>query len=127
MGTGALVLSAHVPVRPVREGGAGFKSENPEQPEEYPWRLEAGTLNLPGIARLAAGVSFVRSVGVKATAEHASAGVRRLARPLRFGMHRRPSRPVAPAMNAGVQVGEPHGSSHGLKAHDPTRPRIQPI
>jgi hypothetical protein len=36
MGTGALVLSAPLPVRPVRQGGTGFKSESPEQPEEYP-------------------------------------------------------------------------------------------
>jgi len=66
MGTGVLVLSAPLPVKPFREGGTGFKSESPEQPEEYRWRLEAGTLNLPGIAGLAAGVRFVRSVGVNA-------------------------------------------------------------
>jgi cysteine desulfurase / selenocysteine lyase len=34
MGTSALVLSAPLSVRPVRQGGTGFKSENPEQPEE---------------------------------------------------------------------------------------------
>jgi hypothetical protein len=38
MRTGVLVLSAPLPVRPSREGGTGFKSENPEQPDEYPWR-----------------------------------------------------------------------------------------
>ena len=70
MGTGVLVLSAPLPVRPFREGGTGFKSESPEQPDEFPWRLEAGTLNLPGIAGLAAGVRFVKSIGVNAIAEH---------------------------------------------------------
>jgi cysteine desulfurase / selenocysteine lyase len=70
MGTGVLVLSAPSPVKSFREGGTGFKSESPEHPQEYPWRLEAGTLNLSGIAGLAAGVRFVRSVGVNAIAEH---------------------------------------------------------
>jgi Aminotransferase class-V len=56
MGTGVIALAAPLPVKPFREGGTGFKSESPEQPEEYPWRLEVGALNLPGIAGLAAGV-----------------------------------------------------------------------
>jgi selenocysteine lyase/cysteine desulfurase len=83
MGTGVLVLSAPSPVKPFREGGTGFKSESPEQPEEYPWRLEAGTLSLPGIAGLAAGVRFVRSVGVNAIAEHEAMLARGLADGLR--------------------------------------------
>jgi len=83
MGTGVLVLSAPFPVKPLREGGTGFKSENPQQPEEYPWRLEAGTLNLPGIAGLAAGVRFVKSVGVNAIAEHEASLARVLADELR--------------------------------------------
>jgi cysteine desulfurase family protein len=83
MGTGVLVLSAPLPVKPLREGGTGFKSENPEQPEEYPWRLEAGTLNLPGIAGLAAGVRFVESVGVSTIAEHEAKLARALAKELR--------------------------------------------
>jgi cysteine desulfurase/selenocysteine lyase len=83
MGTGVLVLSAPLPVMPSREGGTGFKSENPEQLLEYPWRLEAGTINLPGIAGLAAGIRFVRSVGVKAIAEHEAMLARVLADGLR--------------------------------------------
>ncbi len=83
MGTGVLVLSAPLAIKPFREGGTGFKSESPEQPEQYPWRLEAGTLNLPGIAGLAAGVRFVRSVGVTAIAEHEANLTRLLADGLR--------------------------------------------
>lgn len=70
MGTGLLVLSAPLPVRPFREGGTGFQSENPEQPTEYPWRLESGTVNLPGIAGLTAGVRFVASGGAGPDAQH---------------------------------------------------------
>src|SRR5271165_253095 len=83
MGTGVLVLSAPLPVKPFREGGTGFKAKNPEQPQEYPWRLEAGTLNLPGIAGLAAGIRFVRSVGVTTIAEHEAMLARGLADGLR--------------------------------------------
>ncbi len=70
MGTGVLVLSAPLPVQAFREGGTGFQSERPEQPTEYPWRLEAGTINLPGIAGLAAGIRFIGSAGVSANANH---------------------------------------------------------
>jgi len=83
MGTGVLVLSAPLPLKPFREGGTGFKSESPEQPEEYPWRLEAGTVNLPGISGLAAGIRFVKTVGVKAIAEHEANLARGLADGLR--------------------------------------------
>jgi len=83
MGTGALVLSAPISVKPFRVGGTGFKSESPEHPSEYPWRLEAGTINLPGIAGLAAGVRFVNSIGVDAIAEHEATLARTLVDGLR--------------------------------------------
>jgi len=76
-------LAAALPMRPFREGGTGFQSENPEQPTEYPWRLEAGTINLPGIAGLAAGVRFIQSVGVNMIAEHEAALAQLLAAQLR--------------------------------------------
>ena len=75
MGTGVLVLSAPLEVQAFREGGTGFRSESPEQPTEYPWRLEAGTINLPGIAGLAAGIRFVGSAVADATAPAALAQV----------------------------------------------------
>jgi cysteine desulfurase family protein len=83
MGTGVLVLTAPLPVLPLREGGTGFQSESPEQPAEYPWRLEAGTINLPGIAGLSAGLRYVGSVGVSAIAQHEASLARMLAEELR--------------------------------------------
>jgi len=83
MGTGVLVLAAPLPVRPWREGGTGFKSESPEQPAEYPWRLEAGTVNLPGIAGLAAGTRFVRTTGVQAIGGHEAELARQAVKGLR--------------------------------------------
>ena len=70
MGTGILVLAADLPVKPWREGGTGVDSERLEQPSEYPWRLEGGTCNLPGIAGMRAGIEFVTTTGVTAISEH---------------------------------------------------------
>ena len=83
MGTGVLVLSASLAVQPFREGGTGFQSESSEQPAEYPWRLEAGTINLPGIAGLAAGIRFVGSAGIGTIAKHEALLAQALADELR--------------------------------------------
>ncbi len=63
-GVGLLLLSEEMPVRPLLFGGAGIASRDPDMPEEYPERLEAGTLPVPAIAGLLAGMRCVRSVGV---------------------------------------------------------------
>lgn len=60
-GTG-LLLCAH-PARPLIEGGSGGDSRNPRMPDALPERLEAGTLNMPGIAGLLEGLRFVQRVG----------------------------------------------------------------
>jgi len=83
MGTGVLVLAAALPVQPFREGGTGFQSESPGQPTEYPWRLEAGTPNLPGIAGLGEGVRFIRSAGIDAIAQQEALLAQMLADQLR--------------------------------------------
>ena len=55
-GTGGLYIAPGVRLDTLREGGTGSSSDRMEQPEELPERFEAGTLNLPGIAGLRAGV-----------------------------------------------------------------------
>ncbi len=60
MGCGALLLSEKAKLRVLIEGGTGSGSLLPTQPEEYPDRLESGTVNLPGIIAMSAGVDFVR-------------------------------------------------------------------
>ena len=60
MGTGLLCLNHGMLPRPLREGGTGSLSESLRQPTLLPDRLESGTANLPGIAGLQAGISFVR-------------------------------------------------------------------
>lgn len=56
-GTG-LLLCRRQP-DPLRFGGTGSRSEEQTMPEELPDRVEAGTLNVPGIAGLGAGIDFL--------------------------------------------------------------------
>lgn len=58
-GTGGLYIRPGVRLHPLREGGTGSASDSTRQPEELPERYESGTLNLPGIAGLGAGVEYV--------------------------------------------------------------------
>ena len=55
-GTGALWVAPGVRVAPLRQGGTGSSSESMFQPRMMPDSLESGTLNLPGIAGLHAGM-----------------------------------------------------------------------
>ena len=83
MGTGVLVLAADLPVAPFREGGSGIESEHDEHPQRYPWRLEGGTCNVPGIAGLSAGIRFIESAGVAAIGQREAALARGLVDGLR--------------------------------------------
>lgn len=63
MGIGGLVVAEGVDVQPLRVGGTGVDSNNPEQPAAYPHHLEAGTLNIPGIAGLNAAQKWLAGLG----------------------------------------------------------------
>lgn len=58
-GTGGLYIRPGLHLTPLREGGTGSASDSLAQPDELPERYESGTLNLPGIAGLGAGVEHV--------------------------------------------------------------------
>lgn len=78
-GTGGLAVAEGVDVRPWNVGGTGVHSFDPMQPEDWPTRLEAGTLNGHGLAGLAAGLEFLdANGGVKAMGEREVAMARRL-------------------------------------------------
>ncbi len=64
-GTGGLWVREGVDVGPLLTGGTGGDSALRDMPPAYPDRLEAGTLNAPGIAGLLAGVEFVLRTGVE--------------------------------------------------------------
>ncbi len=65
-GTGGLCIRPGVEIRPLLRGGTGVHSYDREQPEAYPARLEAGTLNSHGIAGLNAALDFLLDKGVAA-------------------------------------------------------------
>lgn len=58
-GTGLLALREGIDPEPLILGGTGSSSESLQQPAILPDRYESGTLNLPGIAGLHAGIDFV--------------------------------------------------------------------
>jgi cysteine desulfurase/selenocysteine lyase len=86
-GTGGLVVGPDVEPEPVRWGGTGVRSALLTQPETWPYRLEAGTLNTVGLAGLAAALDWIAERGLRAVGEHERAvadrflaGVRELPR-----------------------------------------------
>jgi cysteine desulfurase family protein len=67
-GTGGLVIGERVDVerfRPLVWGGTGSRSESEAQPAFLPDKFESGTLNVVGLAGLAAGVRWVVDRGVE--------------------------------------------------------------
>jgi len=64
-GTGGLCVREGVEIRPWNVGGTGVQSYSQTQPEAYPTRLEAGTLNGHGIAGLRAALEFLEATGVE--------------------------------------------------------------
>lgn len=62
-GTGILLCGAKP--APLLFGGTGMESESREMPDDCPERLEAGTLNVPGIAGLGQGIAYIRQTGLK--------------------------------------------------------------
>ena len=65
MGVGGMIVSESVDLTPHRFGGTGVDSISTYQPDAYPYRLEAGTVSLPGIAGLHAAQLWFRELGVR--------------------------------------------------------------
>jgi len=64
-GTGGLYVRPGLQVAPLVVGGSGVHSFDERHPAEMPTALEAGTLNVPGIAGLGAGVHWLLTQGVE--------------------------------------------------------------
>lgn len=63
-GIGGSYIREGVDVRITRYGGTGVRSAYPGHLEEYPYRMEFGTLNLVGVAGLNAGVKWILEQGI---------------------------------------------------------------
>jgi len=64
-GIGGSYVMEHVPVKSTRFGGTGVRSAQKTHLEEFPYRLECGTLNLLGVAGLHAGVIWIKEQGIE--------------------------------------------------------------
>ncbi len=69
-GTGGLWVREGVEVEPLLRGGTGGNSALRDMPTSMPDRLEAGTVNAPGIMGLDAGIRYVLERGVASLAAH---------------------------------------------------------
>lgn len=67
-GTGALYVRHGLTPLPLMRGGTGSRSDLETQPEFMPDALESGTMNVAGLAGLAASVKFLLEQGVAAVA-----------------------------------------------------------
>jgi cysteine desulfurase family protein len=76
-GTGGLVVRQGLLLRPLMRGGTGSRSDLETQPDFMPDIYESGTLNVLGLAGLAAGIRHLVDVGVEEVAAHERALVAR--------------------------------------------------
>ena len=72
-GTGGLCIAPGVDIRPFKVGGTGVQTYLPQQPPQYPTRLEAGTLNGHGIAGLSAALDYLEETGLETIRSHEQA------------------------------------------------------
>jgi cysteine desulfurase family protein len=70
MGIGGMYVREGVEIRHTRAGGTGVRSVERHHLEEYPYRMEYGTPNLPGIAGLSAGVKWLQRIGIEKVHRH---------------------------------------------------------
>ncbi len=82
-GTGGICVADDAEIVSTMWGGTGVRSVEPYHLEEYPWRLEAGTLNVLGIAGLSAGVNWITEQGLGLIQEREDALAGMLAQGLR--------------------------------------------
>jgi cysteine desulfurase / selenocysteine lyase len=69
-GTGGICVADDAEIRGTIYGGTGVRSADPYHLTEYPYRLEAGTQNLAGIAGLAAGLRWIEQRGMESLYRH---------------------------------------------------------
>ena len=72
-GTGGLYVRPGVQIAPLVVGGSGVHSYDEQHPAQMPTALEAGTLNVHGLAGLCAGVQWLLTQGVETLAAREAA------------------------------------------------------
>jgi len=69
-GIGGLYVREGIEIRHTRAGGTGVRSAVRTHLDEYPYRLEYGTLNVLGVAGLHAGLGWIENKGLDTIHEH---------------------------------------------------------
>lgn len=64
-GIGGSYIGEQIPIRGTRFGGTGVRSAYPYHLEEFPYRMECGTLNIIGVAGLNAGMHWIHKEGME--------------------------------------------------------------
>ncbi len=64
-GTGGVCIATGIALSPFKCGGSGVHSFSKTHPQEMPAVLEAGTLNVHGIAGLSSSLSFIKDNGIE--------------------------------------------------------------
>jgi len=67
LGVGILAIKPGIEreLAPLRQGGTGSRSDQDLQPAELPDKYESGSLNVPGIVGLSAGLEFLAGQGIE--------------------------------------------------------------
>ena len=63
-GSGFMAVCCSKTLGTLMEGGSGSESFSPDMPAYLPERLEAGTLNVPSIVSLGAGIRYIKKLGI---------------------------------------------------------------
>jgi selenocysteine lyase/cysteine desulfurase len=63
-GIGGSYIGENVPIKGTRHGGTGVRSAYPYHLEEFPYRMECGTLNVIGVAGLHSGQKWLQKQGI---------------------------------------------------------------
>ncbi|MDD3141121.1 MAG: aminotransferase class V-fold PLP-dependent enzyme [Lachnospiraceae bacterium] len=68
-GTGGMYVREGLQVRPLKTGGSGVETYSRQHPTQMPTALEAGTLNVHGIAGLGAAIEYINRIGINTIRE----------------------------------------------------------
>lgn len=69
-GIGGSYVKEGVPIRSTKFGGTGVRSAVRTHLDEFPYRLECGTINIVGVAGLYAGQKWIQTVGMETIHSH---------------------------------------------------------
>lgn len=82
-GTGGIYVRPGVKVRPLKVGGSGIHSFDREHPAAMPEHLEAGTMNVHGIAGLGGALEYLQKTGIDTILEKERTLIRYLTEQIR--------------------------------------------